>query len=271
MFNQTQRNMKPRQNIKIASVLNLRDLGGWPTQNGSGVRYGLLYRSAQLDKLDGPDADVFGGLGIRSIYDMRTEPERSAKPDRVPPGAEYIVIDVLRDAPSAAPAQLIKVLADPKAAADMLGGGKAVTLFKEGYRQFVTSPSALSAYRHFFLDLLSEAHRPALFHCTTGKDRTGWAAAALLTLLGVSDEMVMHEFLLTNEQLVPALQPVLDRFQSQGGDPELLLPIIGVQEEYLEAAFDEMCKHFGTIEGYFAEGLGIDAENQLALRTAFCI
>lgn len=83
--------------------------------------------------------------------------------------------------------------------------------------------------------------------------------------------MVMHEFLLTNEQLVPALQPVLDRFQSQGGDPELLLPIIGVQEEYLEAAFDEMCKHFGTIEGYFAEGLGIDAKNQLALRTAFCM
>ena len=238
MFNQTQRNMKPRQNIKIASLLNLRDLGGWPTQNGSGVRYGLLYRSAQLDRLDEPDADAFGGLAsIRSIYDMRTEPERSAKPVRVPPGAEYIVIDVLRDAPGAAPAQLIKVLADPKAAADMLGGGKAVTLFKEGYRQFVTSPSALSAYRHFFLDLLSEAHRPALFHCTTGKDRTGWAAAALLTLLGVSDEMVMHEFMLTNEQLVPALQPVLDRFQLQGGDPELLLPIIGVQEDYLEAAF----------------------------------
>lgn len=107
MFNQTQRNMKPLQNIKIASLLNLRDLGGWPTQNGSGVRYGLLYRSAQLDRLDGPDADAFGGLGIRSIYDMRTEPERSAKPDRVPPGAEYIVIDVLRDAPGAAPAQLI--------------------------------------------------------------------------------------------------------------------------------------------------------------------
>ena len=124
---------------------------------------------------------------------------------------------------------------------------------------------------HLYGDLLSEAHRPALFHCTTGKDRTGWAAAALLTLLGVPDEMVMHEFLVTNEQLVPALQPVLDRFQSQGGDPELLLPIIGVQEEYLEAAFDKMCKHFGTIEGYFAEGLGIDAKNQLALRTAFCI
>jgi protein-tyrosine phosphatase len=61
---------------------------------------------------------------------------------------------------------------------------------------------------------------------------------------------------------------VFDRFQAQGGDPKLLRPVIGVERQYLEAALDEMGKEFGTIEGYFAEGLGLDADAQSALRAA---
>jgi protein-tyrosine phosphatase len=260
---------KPGANIKIRSVPNLRDLGGWQTGDGGRVRYGLAYRGVELDKLQGDDMIAFTNLGIRSIYDLRTEPERSAQPDNVPPGTEYIVVDVLKDASGAAPAQLMKALGDPKAAEQMLGGGKAVALFEHGYRQIVSLPSALAGFRRLFTDLLRKEHVPAFFHCTTGKDRTGWAAAALLTLSGVPDELVMHEYLLTNEQLLPALQPVFDHFQSLGGNPELLRPILGVQEEYLEAAFDEMRSRFGTIEGYFANGLGIDEAAQTALRSRF--
>jgi protein-tyrosine phosphatase len=115
----------------------------------------------------------------------------------------------------------------------------------------------------------SDEHRPALFHCTTGKDRTGWAAASLLSLLGVSEEEVMREYLLTNEQLVPRLQPVLDQFKAAGGDPELLMPVVGVRREYLDAAFDEMHTRFGSLEGYFADGLGIDAAAQQELKAIF--
>jgi protein-tyrosine phosphatase len=78
------------------------------------------------------------------------------------------------------------VLADPKAAEAMLGDGKAVNLFKESYRELITPPSALAGCRQFFSAIAEDERTPALFHCTTGKDRTGWAAAAILLLLGVS-------------------------------------------------------------------------------------
>jgi len=205
---------------------------------------------------------------ISSIYDLRTGAERKERPDRVPPGTEYVVVDVLKDSALAAPAQLLKVTSDPKLAEEMLGGGKALPLFESGYREIVTLPSAMAAYKRLFSDLSRDEHRPALFHCMTGKDRTGWAAASMLMLLGVPDEVVMHEYLLTNEQLLPALKPVFDRFESIGGDTELLLPAFGVRKEYLEAALDEMRQRFGTIEGYFTDGLGLDANILQALRGA---
>lgn len=144
-----------------------------------------------------------------------------------------------------------------------------MALFESGYREIFSLPSARAAYHRLFSDLTQEEHRPALFHCTTGKDRTGWAAASLLMLLGVSDDLVMKEYLLTNTQLLPAEKPVIDRFQAQGGDPDVIRPVVGVAPQYLEAALDEMRKEFGTIEGYFTEGLKIDEGAQKALRAAF--
>jgi len=259
---------EPGQSIAIASVPNMRDLGGWPTRDGGRVRRGLVYRSTELNQLAGPDMDAFAALGIRSVYDLRTEVERTAQPDHLPPGTKHVVLDVFSDSKDAAPAQLFNVLSDPKAAEEMLGGGKGLTLFEAGYREIVTLSSAGTGYHRLFSDIAQPEHGPALFHCTTGKDRTGWAAASLLTLLGVSDELVMKEYLLTNAELLPSEQPAVERFQAMGGDPALIRPVIGVAPEYLEAAFDEMRKRFGTIEGYFSEALGMGEGAQQALRAA---
>jgi protein-tyrosine phosphatase len=259
----------PGSSIPIASVPNLRDLGGWVTRYGGHVQTGVLYRSAGLGKLQGGDVKTLGDLGIRSVYDMRTEAERTLEADRVPEGVGHVVVDVLADSSGAAPAQLLHLLGDPEAAAAMLGGGKAAALFEHAYREIVSLPSALAGYHLFFSALADPAHRPALFHCTGGKDRTGWAAAAMLMLLGVSDDDAMHDYLLTNDQLLPAVQPVFDAFKAAGGDPELLRPVLGVQQEYLEAALDEMQQRFGTLEAYFADGLKIDEKTQQTLRAAF--
>ena len=258
----------PGQSIAIATVPNLRDLGGWPTRGGGRVRWGLLYRSTELGSLAGADMTAFAALGIRSVYDLRTEAERAAQPDRLPPGTVYVVADVVADLVDAAPAQLFKVATDPQAAEALLGGGKGPALFAKGYRELVSLSSADAAYHRLFSDLTLEEHRPALFHCTGGKDRTGWAAAALLTLLGVPDDLVMQEYLLTNTELLPSEQPLLDRFKALGGDPEILRPVLAVAPQYLEAALDEMCKTFGSIEGYFAEGLSVDEAAQKALVAA---
>jgi protein-tyrosine phosphatase len=79
----------------------------------------------------------------------------------------------------------------------------------------------------------------------------------------------MRDYLLTNEELLPAVQPVFDKFQAAGGDPELLRPVLGVQREYLEAAVDEMRQRFGTLDGYLTEGLKLDTDVLRALKAAF--
>lgn len=255
--------------IPIETVPNLRDLGGWPTRDGGIVRSGLAFRSTALNHLAGDDLTAFASLNVRTVYDLRTAAEREAQPDRVPGGTSYVVVDVLADSVDAAPAELGTVLTDPTAATAMLGDGKAVTLFTSAYREFISLPSARAGYQRLFSDLARADQRPALFHCTTGKDRTGWAAAALLMVLGVSDEDVMRDFLQTNDDLLPALQPIFDGFAAAGGDPALLRPVLGVDAAYLDASLDEMRQRYGTIERYFDEGLGINAAVQKHLREAF--
>ena len=256
----------PGTNIPIAGLANLRDLGGWPVGGGRRVRRGLLFRSTDLDRLDASGLATIGALRLRTVIDLRTAAERRDKPDRDPPGAAGVVCDVLGDAPDAAPAQLPRIMADPANAGAILGGGKAVALFEHGYREIVALPSAVAAYRAFVALLADPDRRPLLFHCSTGKDRTGWAAAITLTLLGVSADDISRDYLLTNDQLLPALRPVLDRFAAAGGDPALLGPVLGVQSCYLEAAYDEARLRYGSMEGYLADGLRISDDLRRRLR-----
>lgn len=258
----------PGQRIDIPSVPNLRDIGGYAVGGGGRVRTGQLYRSVALGRLHGDDVAALAELGLRTVVDFRTEGERAAEPDVLPPGAAAVVCDVLADEKRAAPAALFETLTDPAAAQAMLGDGKGAALFEMGYREIVGLPSALSSYRTFFQTLAHDARRPVLCHCTTGKDRTGWAAASTLLFLGVSREDVFHDYLLTNRDLLPALKPLYERFRAAGGDPRLLDPVLGVDEAYLTAALDEMTARFGSIEGYFADGLRLDEATRRSLREA---
>ena len=98
--------------IHLDSLPNLRDIGGYSVPGGS-VRTGVLYRSVALDRLTPADAGVLEGFGIRTVFDLRTEPERSAEPDRVPPGTAHVVADVLADMKLALPARLSDLFDDP--------------------------------------------------------------------------------------------------------------------------------------------------------------
>lgn len=257
------------QSIGIASVPNLRDLGGYETGDGKTVNTDMIYRSNQLSGISREDMMKLQALGFKVSLDLRTWGERSARPDELPSGTKYVWLDVLADSPQAGPAQLEKLMTDPKKANAELGGGKIEELFKESYRQFVTLDSAKAEFREFFLIVGDNAQLPALFHCTTGKDRTGWAAASLLTLLGVPKETVYEDYLRSNDYIIPAYQEAIDSFVAAGGDRNIPLAILGVKKEYLDAAFDEMQKNYGSIEKYFSDGLGIDATKQQALRNLY--
>jgi protein-tyrosine phosphatase len=257
----------PSDGLSIATLPNLRDVGGWATSSGQSVRRGVLYRSVAPDRLDEPGLSAFSALGIRTVFDLRTAGERAAAPDRVPDGTAVVTLDVLADETTSVPAYLAELVSEPATIREHLGKGRAEALFTSAYRSFVTLPSALSSYRALYSRLAVDDSRPALFHCTTGKDRTGWAAAALLTWLGVSEADVMTDYLRTNELLRPTLQPIFDRFADAGGDTDILDAILGVRQAYIESAFDEMHSRYGSVERYFDEGLALAEDVQLALRT----
>jgi len=112
---------------------------------------------------------------------------------------------------------LISLLKDPQKANAELGDGKVEKMFKDAYRQFISLESANTAFSELFRSLGDENELPALFHCTTGKDRTGWAAAAFLTLLGVPEEMVMEDYLRSNDYILPMYDDLIQQFVDAGG------------------------------------------------------
>jgi len=264
-----EKNLAPGQSLGIASVTNLRDVGGYKTLDGKTVTRGLAFRSNELNPISPDDMKKIAALGLKNDYDLRTVAEAKAMPDELPQGVEYTLLNVLADAPKSSPAMLEELVRDPKEANIKLGDGRIDSMFMVGYKEFITLPSAKSSFSELFLSLANAEKTPALFHCTTGKDRTGWAAAALLTLVGVSPEIVMDDYLRTNEYILPMYKKQIDEFVAAGGDSAIVLAIFGAKAEYLNASFDEMKKNYGTIENYFTEGLGIDSQQQQKLRERF--
>ncbi|GAA3970127.1 tyrosine-protein phosphatase [Gordonia caeni] len=257
----------------VPALPNLRDLGGWSTADGRTVKSGKLFRSTDFRNVADDAQAALAGLDLRTIYDLRSEAERQALPDPALAGVTDVPLDVLADSKHAIPGNLNKILADPTVVAEFTKqmAGKSADFIAGTYRDLVTMPSAKNSYRRFYLGLLGEDSGPALFHCTTGKDRTGWAAAGFLSLMGVDRDAVYHDYLETNERLLPSLAPLFDEFAAAGGDPEALRPLLGVRREYLDAAFAEVAKAYGDVAGYFAQGLGIDAAGQDRLRDRYLL
>ncbi len=260
---------KPGYSLGIASIPNLRDMGGYKTTNGATVTGGLVYRANQLNNISASDMLLLSKLNLKNVFDLRTAAEKNPMPDELPVGVNNIWLDVLADVPASGPANLTALLSDPKNANTELGDGKVEALFKQAYRHCISLPSAQTAYRKLFLALGDKNQLPALFHCATGKDRTGWAAAALLSLLGVPREVIMEDYMRSNDYILPMYDTLIHKFVAAGGSPSIPKAIFGVKEEYLNAAFDEVQTKYGSIEKYFSEALGITVAQQNAMRKLY--
>ena len=233
------------------------------------MRTGLLYRSGALARLTDADRAALERLGIRRVYDLRGERERALGPDRLPAGAEPVICDVLAGWNAGGADRLFALVGDPEAARRELGGGRLEAIWLDQYRAFVTLASAHAAFGRIFRDVAQAANRPALVHCTGGKDRSGWGAASLLLLLDVPDDVVMADFLRSNLAAASMAAHVTGAIAGHGGDPDLWRPLLTADPRCLEAAQAQVRESFGSIEAYFADGLGVEAATQDALRAAF--
>ncbi|MFC9324742.1 tyrosine-protein phosphatase [Kitasatospora sp. NPDC057015] len=243
------------RSLHLASAPNFRDAGGYRTADGSWVRMGVVYRSGDLSRLTDQDLAKLRRLGVQEVFDLRTPAERKAAPDRLPAGATAHDANVLGVADTGQFS-----VASPQAA---------VQVMIDAERTMVSADSAKAAYHSVFESLVERDDEGVLFHCTAGKDRTGWASAALLTALGVPRATVEADYLASNTyraaenaatlaQLPPAYQAVYK-------------PLLDVRAEYLNAGFDEVQQKFGSFDDYLRSGLGLDKRDLRDLRSQLLV
>ncbi|MEV6103602.1 tyrosine-protein phosphatase [Streptomyces sp. NPDC051940] len=227
--------------IRLDGTVNFRDVGGYRTTDGRWVRMGAVYRSDALDRLTDGDLAELRRLGISADYDFRTTSERAAAPDRVPEGARYVVADVLGGGSFTMPTT----------------PAESERMMVEGERAMVTSDTAKAAYGTVFADLSDGDAAGVLYHCTAGKDRTGWASAALLTALGVPRETVMADYLASNDYRAEANAAALAALQP--AQAAVYKPLLDVRPEYLNAGFAQIRQTYGSFTAYEKQALGLDA------------
>ena len=242
--------------ITLPGSLNFRDFGGYRTRDGRQVKWRKLFRSGALSMLNDDAKDHFGELNIAVICDLRKadEANRSPTPDQPP-------FDCKRHIPieEASNQMLREAMMDSnKSAADRIGF--AIETNRELARNHHQE------YRQLF-EILLETDGGFLLHCSAGKDRTGFGAALILATLGVDEETIMEDYLLTNQAqcLREFTQSTLRPFYGDHIDDTSMEVIGGVRPEFLQAALDEVQVTHGTITGYLEE-IGIDDNRKQELR-----
>jgi protein-tyrosine phosphatase len=252
-----------RRHLGLEGAPNFRDLGGYATEDGQSVRWGLLFRSGQLHELTGADLDRFQKLGIRLVCDFRSPEERTDEPDRLPEVDPPTVaeLEIWDESFSASGLR-------QKISSGDIDGMDFSELLVSGNRLFATRFA--DQYAAMFARITQAENLPALVHCTAGKDRAGFASALILRVLGVPMKTVYEDFLLTNHYTAEKIDRTLFRarvFSLFRLDPEQLRPLLGVERRYLEAAFAAIDAEWGSFDTYRQEALDLDDDELRAFRT----
>ncbi len=252
------------RSLHLAAAPNFRDVGGYRTSDGKWVKMGLLYRADSLDTLTDTDLATVDALGVKLVCDLRTNTERASKPDLEITGATNEQIDISGQDELTQTITAAITSGDKAEQQRLFGDGKGEQLLIDGGRAFVSGDVPRAGYRTMFERIEDPANLPTILHCTGGKDRTGWAAAAILTMLGVPKETVMQDYLLSNDNLKAKNDATLAQ-TAAFIDRSLLEPLIGVRQEYLDASFSEVKAKYKTFDKYLA-AIGVNAKAKAALK-----
>jgi len=249
--------------LPLENADNARDIGGYRTVQGNSVKWGILFRSDSIAELDERDLDILKSLQLSVITDFRSESERSRAPDRLPsqsPPIDYRILAINNPAVDVE-ALRHQVFSGSLSSEDLIG--------LTDRRAYVTDPAMRAAWGAWLRSLAEPGALPQLFHCTAGKDRTGFAAALVLLTLGVPQDQVMEDFLLSNVTLEEKIHRSIAHIEATAQrdvDREVLTQVIGVSPSSLEDAFAEMEARYGSIDNYISEGLGVDSRTRQLLR-----
>ena len=236
--------------IRLEGTLNFRDIGGYPTRFGADVRRHRVYRSDSLATIGDSGWERLTELGLREIFDLRHEVERQTAPYATPDG---IAATWLAIGPK-------EVQTEAKDVFELLksGGPDDFTLeyMVEMYGRIFEDHAEV--FGELLTHLADPDRLPAVFHCTAGKDRTGIAAALLLSVLGVERETVLDDYELSNEfrskRRIEQLRPQLE---AEGIDVEHVRPYLSAPRPALEAALAGVDLEYGGVDGFLTKRAGV--------------
>lgn len=253
--------------LAIPGVRNFRDMGGYTNRNGQTLAGGRLFRSGHFAEVDAEAAEKIAAHNITTVVDFRSGPEKERMQVtwHAPWQPRYMENPIGGNA-----AAWIKDLFDRMSNSPF----PARELRNQFILAFETIPISNAAGLKALFDVLidDDDGGAALFHCTAGKDRTGIAGALIMSALDMPEDAIFEDFLLTNkavdleQRAVEAAAQVSER---TGRDvaPEAVYPLIGVEPDFLKAAFGVMARDYGSVDGYLTDAMGLSMERRATLRS----
>ncbi|TFY96859.1 tyrosine-protein phosphatase [Ramlibacter rhizophilus] len=240
----------PTPRFAVDAAPNFRDLAE-QVHTSVPLRRGVLFRSDHLGALGAEDARQIQALGVCRVIDFRGQQERSSAVCALP----RVKVHALSIEPT-----IVQVLSDLLAAGHRITPAEVVAHMQDTYRGFVRRHT--SRFAEFF-KLLLDSDEPTVFHCTAGKDRTGFAAALVLHALGATHEDIVRDYLATNQRLKAPPGT------AWGLSPEVAAVLWSVRAEFLEAAFEAVEQDHGGVDAYLREGLGLREPERQRLRALY--
>lgn len=245
---------------------------GRPQNNGWAYHpKGRLLRSGALGQLSEQDIILLQSIPLRTVVDFRTEREIAEKPDLVIPGVQQIHCPILpqltgvtRELGEDGMPAYFRMALEIGMNADTWMAGLYLPLVESKYSQ--------THYREFFQILMQHENGALLYHCTIGKDRVGVGTMLLLSALGVDRDVIMEDYLLTTPYTEQNRRAVCQDAKAYTDDPAAqfaLEAFESARESYLNASYRSIEQHYGSVDSYLTEALGIGTEEKTILRSLY--
>ena len=268
------KNESDRRILPLMGIRNCRDLGGIPVAGGKVVRPNCLIRCGRLWDMTGSDRRyLLEQSRLRAVVDLRNDQEIREFPDPALEGVRYCQVSILpglrpgitREENGLSPQEKYLHYIDG------LGPGGSRQLL-EGLYPEMADLTAVEQLRLFFQILLEAEEGSVLFHCTSGKDRTGICAALILAVLGADENQIFSDYLYTNEQTAPEREALCQSLRQHGASEtqiDQVRTLESVDRAYLIAFFHEIQRKYGSVTLFMENELGIGAYERQCLYTRF--
>lgn len=241
-----------KRQIKLEGGSNFRDLGGYPTEDNKHVKWGAIYRSADVSKLTDKDLITLKNLNLSTVCDFRGPDELKTSPDRLPEGISYINL----------PAGSENVKLNTNYAM--------INLDSMMNMSYAKTEHLKAKYKPMFDQLLAlNSKKSLMFHCTAGKDRTGMGAALVLSALGVDRKYIVADYSATNVYWKEAGEKMAQMMIQRGMSAKVASSMLAANPKYIETFFQTIDTKYGSMDNFLKNELALDTKKTTKLKRLY--